>query len=556
MVTSAQGRQETEQRKLLSAAIEASDQIVMITGADHLIVYVNSAFASITGYEPAESIGRNPRFLQGAGTSQATRVSLREAIAKGQPAQAEILNYRKSGEPYWVDVSIVPVSVSSGGITHWIAIERDITQRKAQEQEITRLAMEDYLTGLPNRRAAETRLQVEWSRARRDQCGFAIALVDVDRFKLVNDQYGHQIGDQALVHVARLLFGNMRGGDWIARWGGEEFLVCFHDLDARGALTAGERARKLVRSKPVKLTQGDLPLTVSIGIALYGAESESLDAMLASADALLYQAKQSGRDKVLCAGVSAGRRGSLIWEGAQVQTALHEDRVVAAYQTIVDLRTGDVVGDEALARIVGSGATPIPAQRFIVAAEQLHLVAAIDRAVSRRALQRMASVKRERARGARFINLSTQFLSDPEQVSNLLGYARTLGLAGNGSANPVVIEITERQSGDLTTLNRHLQPLVDEGFRLALDDFGSGYSSFMYLTDLPMSFLKIEGWMVGRIAKDTRIRQLVESIVNTAARFQLKTVAECVETAESAQVLCDIGVDWAQGYFFAKPQLQ
>ena len=120
----------------------------------------------------------------------------------------------------------------------------------------------------------------------------------------------------------------------------------------------------------------------------------------------------------------------------------------------------------------------------------------------------------------------------------------------------MVIEITERQSGDLATLNRHLQPLVDEGFRLALDDFGSGYSSFMYLTDLPMSFLKIEGWMVGRIAKDTRIRQLVESIVNTAARFQLKTVAECVETAESAQVLCDIGVDWAQGYFFAKPQLQ
>ena len=555
-MTSAQGRQETEQRRLLSAAIEASDQIVMITGADHRIVYVNSAFARVTGYEPAEAIARNPRFLQGAGTSQATRVSLREAIAKGQPAQAEILNYRKSGEPYWVDVSIVPVSVSSGGITHWIAIQRDITQRKAQEQEITRLAMEDYLTGLPNRRAAETRLQVEWSRARRDRCGFAIALVDIDRFKLVNDQYGHQIGDQALVHVARLLFGNMRGGDWIARWGGEEFLVCFHDLDARGALTAGERARKLVRSKPVKLTQGDLPLTVSIGIALYGAESESLDAMLASADALLYQAKQSGRDKVLCAGVSAGRRGSLIWEGAQVQTALHEDRVVAAYQTIVDLRTGDVVGDEALARIVGSGATPIPAQRFIVAAEQLHLVAAIDRAVSRRALQRMASAKRDRTRSARFINLSTQFLSDPEQVSNLLGYARTLGLAGNGSANPVVIEITERQSGDLTTLNRHLQPLLDEGFRLALDDFGSGYSSFMYLTDLPMSFLKIEGWMVGRIAKDTRIRQLVESIVNTAGRFQLKTVAECVETAESAQVLCDIGVDWAQGYFFAKPQLQ
>jgi EAL domain-containing protein (putative c-di-GMP-specific phosphodiesterase class I) len=156
--------------------------------------------------------------------------------------------------------------------------------------------------------------------------------------------------------------------------------------------------------------------------------------------------------------------------------------------------------------------------------------------------------------GARFINLSAQFLGDPKQVSGLLGQARTLGLLG-GDANRVVIEITERQTGELAVLYRQLKPLVDEGFRLALDDFGSGNASFMYLTDLPMSFVKVEGWMVWRVAQDPRIRRLVESIVNTAARFELKTIAECVETSESADVLRDVGVDWAQGHFFAKPQL-
>ena len=552
VVNSSEARQVAEQQRLLSTAIEASDQVVLITGAEQQIVYVNAAFARMTGYDAAEVLGRNPRFLQGAATSQATRVSLREAIAKGGQVHAEVLNYRKSAEPYWVDLSIVPVREANGAITHWISIQRDITARKAQEQEATRLAMEDYLTGLPNRRAAETRLQIEWSRARREGSAFAVTLVDIDRFKLVNDQYGHQTGDQALVHIASALAQNMRGGDWIGRWGGEEFLVCFHDLDARGALVAGERVRKLVRGKPLRLPQAELPLTVSIGISLYAADSESLDAMLASADALLYQAKQSGRDKVLCAGVSQGRRRGLVWEGAQVQNALREGRVMAAFQPIVDLRTGAIVGEEALARIVGAGNAPIPAQRFIQAAEQLHLVTAIDRAVSRRALERVAHAGGNNGQ-ARFINLSTQFLCDAEEVGALLDLAHELGLAGNG--NPLVIEITERHTADLAALQRHLRPLLAEGFRLALDDFGSGYGSFMYLTELPMSFVRIEGWMVARIAADARIRQLIETIVNAAGRFELKTVAECVEDSASAQVLCDLGVDWAQGHFFARPQL-
>jgi diguanylate cyclase (GGDEF)-like protein len=482
---------------------------------------------------------------------------MREAIAAGREVHVQILNYRKSGEPFWLDLAIVPVRDDAGAISHWIAIGRDITKHKAQEQALARYAMEDHLTGLINRRAAEERLRIEWNRAKRDNRKFAVAIVDIDRFKLINDQYGHKVGDQALIHVSKLLSANLRGGDWLSRWGGEEFLMCFHGLDGRGALTAGERTRKLVRSRPFAHEDGELPITVSIGISVFSGDTQTLETMLTEADVLLYEAKNTGRDRTVCAGLNEVRESGFIWEGSQIQSALHESRVRPAYQPIVDLRSGQVVGEEALARIVTRSNEIITAQNFIQTAETLHLVGAIDRVVSTEALARTAlSLERGRTGHAHFINLSAQFLSDAESVAELLDRSTAFAMLGKGGAgNPVVIEITERQTADIAVLRRNLKPLVDAGFRLAVDDFGSGYSSFLYLASLDVNFLKIEGWMVNRILKSARVRQLVQTIVNTAQTFHLKTVAECVEDASTAQVLCDIGVDWAQGYYFAHPAM-
>jgi len=557
VVNVSQAEAEAQHRRLLSSAIEALDQLVAITDARQHIVYVNGAFVRVTGYAAGEVLGRSLRFLHGPETSHATLAMLRQAVRSGRAEHVELVNYRKSGEAYWVALSMVPVPDSGGEITHWVAIGQDITARKRQEEEITRLAMEDHLTGLPNRRAAETRLAIEWSRARRQAGSFAVALVDVDRFKLVNDQYGHQVGDQALTHIAELLGRNKRGGDWICRWGGEEFMVCLHDLDARGALAAAERTRKLIRNNPLATARGELTLTVSMGVALYDPQVESVEALVAEADALLYEAKRSGRDRVLSNGAH-GTRGTNTgtWERSQVHSAIHEQRVVAAFQPIVDLRSGETVAEEALARIVARDDTLVPAGEFIGAAEALRLISAIDRTVSECALERSANAS---ASGVpprtRFINLSPQFLSDGEQVDALLERARALRVLPNGRNQPLVIELTERQTGDMKLLKKQLRPFLQSGFGLALDDFGSGQSSFMYLADLPLSFIKIEGWMVRRIVSDARIRQLVASLVGTARSFELRTVAECVEDGQAAQVLCDLGVDWAQGYFFAEPAL-
>jgi EAL domain-containing protein (putative c-di-GMP-specific phosphodiesterase class I) len=186
----------------------------------------------------------------------------------------------------------------------------------------------------------------------------------------------------------------------------------------------------------------------------------------------------------------------------------------------------------------------------------LHLVSAIDRVISTEALSRTALNMEGGGNGqAHFINLSAQFLSDAESVAELRDQASAFAMLGkNAAVNPVVIEITERQTADISVLRKNLKPLL-AGFRLAVDDFGSGYSSFLYLANLELHFLKIEGWMVNRIVKTSRVRQLVETIVNTAKTFELRTVAECVEDASTAQVLCDIGVDWAQGHYFSHPAI-
>ena len=558
------------QRRLLSAAVEASNDLIVITDPALRIEYVNPAFIAVTGYEPDEVLGRHPRFLQGRRKPGTALDKLRACMRNGEAARAELLNYRKDGSAFWIDLSVVPVHGSDGLVEHWVAVGRDVSERKQAEQEITRLAMEDHLTGLLNRRAAEARLQLEWNRARRTRSGFALALLDIDRFKRVNDQFGHEVGDRTLRHVAHVVATTLRGGDWVARWGGEEFLICFHGLDATGALVAGERMRRQVKTCEPSPGGGEPPVTVSLGISVYRPALESSRQMLAEADGLLYEAKQSGRDRVLCVGEAEGRRGSVFWERSQVQSALHESRVVAAFQPIVDLRSGTQVGVEAFARIIAPDDRVIPASQFIEAAESLHLSAAIDQAVLEHSLGvRAARVPGPKDEGQHtagtrgtppassvrqtcFINLSPQFLASARSVERLIESAGSVRMAESEPFN-YAIEITERQGGDVDALKAHLKPLVDAGFLLALDDFGSGHSSFQYLADLPIRFLKIEGWMVARAVGDSRIRQLLETIVGTARKFRLTTVAECVEEEGTADVLRELGVDWAQGHLYGAP---
>ena len=427
-----------------------------------------------------------------------------------------------------------------------------------QREVLENMAMTDSLTLLPNRRAAEARFAEEIARTRRTGEFFALAICDLDRFKLINDHYGHDTGDEVLLQVAGVMRRELREGDWVARWGGEEFLVFLHRSDSLEAFAAMERMRLAIRSRPLATRQGALDVAASIGIGVLRNREEDVSRVLSEADGCLYEAKKRGRD---CVVVSENAQRGTLWKAGMLQKALQENRVVPAYQTMVDLASNRVVADEALARLVQPDGTIIPAGEFVQAAEGINLIHAVDQTISREAMKRCAALINAGKSGpglAHFINLSPQFLARKELVRELIDKAREYCNACQedlGAVKPVVFEITERQlMGDLGELVRDLGPLLNFGFRLALDDFGSGYSSFLYLAELPISFLKIEGWMVRNMRGNEKVRDMVQSIVLVAKRQGITTIAECIEDGATAEILRQMGVDWGQGYFFSYPE--
>ncbi|MBU1691451.1 MAG: EAL domain-containing protein [Gammaproteobacteria bacterium] len=427
-----------------------------------------------------------------------------------------------------------------------------------QRQKLETQALTDELTGLPNRRAAELRFDEEIARAKRDGIGFSVATCDLDRFKLINDHYGHGVGDEVLQQVSHIMRQALREGDWLARWGGEEFILFLHDSNRADAIAAAERIRLAIKTHPLKTGQGGLEISASFGIGVCQAGEENISQALSESDSCLYEAKRKGRDCVV-ASDSAG--SGTLWRAGMLHRALKEERIVAAYQVMVDLNTCKPVADEALARMHMPDGSVIGAGEFIEAAEGINLIHEVDRSVTRHAMSRcVANLTDGHDPGfAHFINLSPQFLARKDYVNELLGGAMQFCSTCNidfPDYKPVVFEITERQLlTDFERIRLDLQPLLDFGFRLALDDFGSGYSSFLYLAELPVSFLKIEGWMVRNMASNERVRAMVESIVVLSKKLKIITIAECIEDCATADILREMGVDWGQGYYFGRPEI-
>lgn len=428
-----------------------------------------------------------------------------------------------------------------------------------QRQMLETMAMTDSLTGLPNRRAADARLSFELARAKRAEEPFSIVICDLDRFKLINDHFGHDVGDEVLQHVGAILQRALRESDWVARWGGEEFILFLHRSTGQEAFNAMERLREEIKAHPLVTPHGKLELTASFGIGAYRDSETDITQVLAEADGCLYEAKRRGRDRVM---MSEAATKGLLWQAGMLQRALQEQRIVAAYQIMVDLNTGKVVADEALARLIQPDGKVLPAADFVEAAEGINLIHVVDDIIARSALERCCSRRTQDSQDevVHFINLSPQFLARRDLLDALLDDAKAIAERTGiqfAERKPVVFEITERQLlEDFGAMREDLKHLLDYGFRLALDDFGSGYSSFLYLAELPISFIKIEGWMVRNMQYNDRILSMVKSVVLLAKTLGITTIAECVEDARTAEILRDMGVNWAQGYHFGYPALE
>lgn len=470
-------------------------------------------------------------------------------VQSGQRAEWVLAFLRGSATPEVDDEEMIYMEL----IADWLG---NALQNSEQNELLQRLALTDLLTDLPNRRAAEDFLQHELARAVRKQGKFALAMVDLDHFRSINDRYGEHTGDQVLKIVAERLQKGLRDGDWVARWGGEKFLFFLHDSDAREAVGALERVAEYVKNTPLETDMGPIPLTLSAGIGVVHPGRYNIAEALEMADVSLRKAKYSGRDKV-----HAILDRTSGWSIQTVKNAVHDNRLRLATQVIVDLNTHKPVADESLARLITPENELIDAFKFIDMAEGLGTIADLDRHIAQLSMARCKALIEKGAPNdfAHFINLSPQFLARRALVEDLLAYAHKYAQSckqTDGALNPLVLEITERQRiGNLETLRNDLKPLLDFGFRLALDDFGSGYSSFMYMANLPISFLKIEGWLVLNMRREHKIASVVESIAAFARKEGIKTIAEHVEDAETARILREMGVDWAQGWYFGMPQM-
>ncbi len=419
-------------------------------------------------------------------------------------------------------------------------------------------ANHDALTGLPNRAALQERLVLLHRSAQVLGAPYGLLLLDLDHFKVINDRFGHAAGDQVLVTIGQRLTTLVRARDTLGRWGGEEFLCLLPHVDLTSAAEVAERVRSGIEATPVEHKKCLIRVTASIGVVAFPSDGSEPDTLLAKADSALYESKRSGRNRVRCHTSTSGNVFSL---ANLIESALGKDQVHPAYQPVVDLGSGEVRGEEALARIQGPNGEWLAAAAFIPAAEQLNLVHRVDHRIIHSAIRHcVARTLRADTPSALFVNFSADFLRHAELVAEILETVErqcSLCAPHLGERKPLVVEITERQFlQDTAEAKQVLAPFIELGLRLAIDDFGAGHSSLNYLAELPVEFLKIEGNLIRRMKGERRVRDVVQGIQSLATDLGVITVAEGVEDQATLDLLREIGIDWGQGYLFGRPELE
>ncbi len=418
----------------------------------------------------------------------------------------------------------------------------------------------DALTGLIDRSQMLQLLGIK----RRLGLG-ALILIDIDRLKIINDFLGYQTGDEVIHDLGHAFRKAIPSEIALARWSGHEFMALVPATLVSQTQAIAEQfntiAHSLPLAKTLKIPGGHLSL--SVGYSTFKAADAALDdkgqGLLTEVNAAVFEAKRAGRNRAVSA--QQLTRPSIYITGGTLESALAENRIVAAVQPIFDLKTGLIVADESLARMITPQGKIIAAGEFIAAASSLQLAHRIDQAIINQTINYCVTSHFSSSR-AHFVNISGDFLHHPELIAKTILNATNAcacthpDQASSRQTKPLVIEITERELvEDTQEALRALQPLLDFGLRLALDDFGSGYSSYRYLLDLPFHFLKIEGDLVRHITTNNKAKRIVQHIQNMAADLGLITVAEFVTDQATAQELAEMGIDWGQGFYLGKPAL-
>lgn len=535
-----------------STVFENSYEGIMVVGADGLITRVNPSFTRICGYEEAEVIGKSPKIL-GSGRHDARFYrEMYESLKRHHYWSGEIWNRRKNGEVFAELLSISAVVDHDNEFSHYIAIFSDISQLKAHEAELDRIAHYDPLTGAPNRRLLADRMQQSIARADRHQQSLAVCYLDLDGFKEVNDRFGHAVGDRLLVEVAQSLRQLLRTDDTLSRLGGDEFVILLDTIHT--AEECSVILERLITGINVpRLIDGNMILvSASIGVSLYPLDHSDADTLLRHADNAMYQAKEAGKNRYILfdPGSDLKAQAHRVFV-SRMHEALENEEFCLFYQPKVDLVTRDVVGVEALIRwqhpeqgLLGPGSflphvegSPVdhPLGKWVIHS-------ALSQAAKWRASGYVINVS---------VNVGAHHLMRPEFVLELRE-----ALAQHPALQASQLELEVLESVAISDMQKTIEVLNEcrgLGVQLALDDFGTGYSSLTYLRKLPVDILKIDQSFVMNMLVDTGDRDIVEGVIGLAEAFNRIVIAEGVETLEHGAALVELGCHLAQGYGIAKP---
>jgi len=545
-------------RLLETVSVHAWDGII-ITEAEPLdrpgprILFANDAIHRQTGHGPASLIGQTPRVLQGPETDPAELARLGAALRRWEPVSARLLNYRTDGSTFWNELSIVPVADEIGWYTHWVSVQRDVSASQAAAARISFLAEHDELTGLANRHSMRAAIDGALAAARRGGTGCGAVRLDLDRFKLVNDNWGHAAGDALLAATGARLKAVLRGGDVAIRVGGDEFLLVLPGLQTHAALDrAAARILEAV-SRPVVFEGREIPVSTSVGAALFPDDAERADALLAAADTALYRAKRLGRGRVDVFSAElrdqAAERRRI---ADDLRVGLERGEFEMFFQPQLELGSGRVVGIEALLRwrhpergIVAPGA-------FLEIAEECGLLGPLSDLAVDQALRTVAAWHQAGVDFGRLaVNLAAPQVARASLAADIAGllqrYQLPAALLTVELVESVFIGANRGQVADtLATLRR-------AGIAIDLDDFGTGYASLTHLREFPVDRLKLDRSFVSDIGRDGNDEVIVSAVVKLAHSLGLTCLAEGVETEEQLGFLRRLGCDAVQGYLFARP---
>ena len=543
---------------LAQRAMDATQSGIIICDAkmpDMPIIYVNAGFEHMSGYSQRECIGRNPRFLHGDDIDQPGLAMMRQAIKSGQSAVAEVRNYRKDGGLYWNEVHLSPLRDSDGIITHFLGIQKDITERKQSEARINYLAFFDPLTDLPNRQLFLDRLSNAISLAQRSGQFGAIAYIDLDNFKNINEAEGHDTGDQILKEMARRLQTCLRQEDSQARLGGDEFVILLPSLGKDSQVAAREAGHVLQRvrsalSGPVNIKGLTHQIGASVGITLFPKGQELAADLLQQADTAMYKAKAAGRNTIA---YFEPTMQVAVQERFRMESDLREAVVNGDFEMFLQPQmnpAGGLMGAEALIRWRNRQGGLVSPAAFIPLAEETGLIVPMGEWM----LVKAAEAIRRLTNAGRPIRISVNVSPRQFRVQGFKERIADILRRTQISPHLLTLEVTEAVIFDsLIDAVKAMREIKELGVTFSIDDFGTGYSSLSYLKRMPVSELKIDRSFIQDAPANPNDGALVEAILAVARHHRLHVVAEGVETAEQVEFLRQRGCPSFQGYFFGRP---